>query len=194
MTRRGFTLLELLVAVVLTGVVALLVYGTTQAGLDSETRLAAQRRVLQSERAMQTLLEDALRNARPAPRPTDPAFTLDARTSARGLPADRLTFVSRGGFPPLTADADWQITIEATAAGLAATATPLGVRAASRLAGLLPGVTGLEIRVQPPGTSEWTGQWPLATVFPRAVEVTYWSDSGRVGLPLRIALPLGGAP
>ena len=192
MRSRGFTLLELLLAMALAGIVALLVYGAAQAGFDSETRLAADRRALQSERAMRTLLEDALRNARPAPRPGEAAFTLEANTSPGRVPADRLSFVARGGFPPLTGEADWLIAIQGTPAGLAVTATPLGVRAATRLAGLLPGVTGLAVRVQPPGGGAWTGRWQMPAVFPRAVELTYWSDSGRVGLPLVVALPLGG--
>lgn len=194
MSRHGFTLLELLVGLVLTGVVALLVYGATEAGVDSEARLAAQESRFQSERAMRTLLEDALRNARLAPRPTEPAFTLEPGTPPAGAPADRLTFVTRGGFPPLTADADWRVRVEVTPAGLAVAAMPLGVRGAPRLAGLLTGITGLAVRVQPPGGGAWTGRWPLRNVFPRAVEIIYRSDSGPVGPPLVVALPLGGAP
>ena len=37
--RRGFTLLELLVALVLTSVVALLVYGSATAGTEAQRRL-----------------------------------------------------------------------------------------------------------------------------------------------------------
>src|SRR5439155_8167949 len=48
----GFTLLELMIAIALFGVVALLVYGAAQAGLDTEGRLAVARRRLQSARAM----------------------------------------------------------------------------------------------------------------------------------------------
>ena len=42
--KRGFTLLELLVAIVLAGIVALLVYGTASAGRDTEVRLRERRR------------------------------------------------------------------------------------------------------------------------------------------------------
>jgi prepilin-type N-terminal cleavage/methylation domain-containing protein len=192
MTRRGFTLLELLVAIVLAGVVALLVYGTSRAASDTETRLAASRRAWQSQRAMRTLLEDALRNARSPLRPGDPAFQLQTQTSGRGVPSDRLTFVTRGGFPPLTGDADWRVTVEATPAGLSVIAVPLGVRAAARLAGLVPGVTGVEIRVQTPGGGPWNRQWALPAAFPRAVVLTFWNDSAAIGAPLRVALPLGG--
>jgi prepilin-type N-terminal cleavage/methylation domain-containing protein len=192
MTRRGFTLLELLIALVLAGVVALLVYGAVHAGADTEARIAAARRRWQSQQAMRTLIEDALRNARPALRAGDAAFALQTRTAADGVPQDRLTFVTRGGFPPLTGDADWRVTIEATPAGVSAVAIPLGTRAPARVAGTLAGMTGIEIRVQPPGGGPWSRQWTLPAAFPRAVALTFWSDSGPSGAPLRVTLPLGG--
>jgi len=193
MTRRGFTLLELMVALALTGVIALLLYGVAAAASDVEARLATSRRAAHAQIGMRALLEDALRNARSAPRPGDPVFRLERRSSARGVPDDRLTFVTRGGFPPLTGDADWRVTVEATPAGLTARAVPLGVRAPAQVATLLSGITGLEIRVQPVGGGSWTRAWPMPGVFPRAVLLTFWSDSGPAALlPLRVRLPLGG--
>ena len=194
MTRRGFTLLELLVAIVLTGVVALLVYGAVRAASDTEARLVTSRRHWQSQRGMRALLEDAVRNARPPTRAGGAAFSLEVATSSAGVPQDRLTFVTRGGFPPLTADADWRVTIEATPAGLTASAIPLGVRTPERLAALLPGVSGLEVRVLAPGATEWNRQWAFPGTFPRAVALTFWTDSGppRAAAVLRVALPLGG--
>ena len=188
----GFTLLELMMAIALFGVVALLVYGAARAGVDTEGRLATNHRRLQSARAMRTLLQDALRNARPAVRPGPPAFTLEPRLTALGEPADRLSFVAAGASPPLTSDADWLVTVEPTPAGLALTAKPLGVRAPTRAAALLPGITGLKIRVQAPGTvSGWSSTWPFLYIMPQAVELTYWTDSGPADLPLRVVLPLG---
>ena len=192
MTRRGFTLLELLVAIVLAGVVALLVHGVITAASDTEARLSTSRRHWQAQRGMRTLLEDALRNSRPPTRAGDAAFSLEVRTSPAGVPQDRLTFVTRGGFPPLTADADWRVTIESTPAGLSAIAIPLGVRTPERLAGVLPAVSGLEIRVLPPGGGAWNRHWLFPATFPRAVALTFWNDSGPTGAALRVALPLGG--
>lgn len=192
MTRRGFTLLELLVAILLAGVVALLVYGAAEAGSDTAAHLAASRRQWQSQRAMRTLIEDALRNARPALRAGDAALVLQPQTSSAGIPRDRLIFVTRGGFPPLTADADWRVIIEVTEAGVSAVAIPLGVRVPERLAGVLPGVTGVEIRTQAPGGGPWLRHWPLPGAFPRAIVLNFWTDSGPMGAPLRVALPLGG--
>jgi prepilin-type N-terminal cleavage/methylation domain-containing protein len=192
MNRRGFTLLELLISFVLVGMVALLVYGVVRAASDTESRLTTSRRHWQSQRAMRTLLEDALRNARPPMRVGDAAFSLQVRTSSAGVPQDRLTFVTRGGFPPLTADADWRVIVEPTPAGLSAIAIPLGVRTPERLVGLLRDVTGLEVRIQPPGSGSWNRQWAFPTTFLRAIALTFWTDSGPAGAALQVTLPLGG--
>ena len=98
--RRGFTLLEILVSIVVTSVVALLVYGVADAAFTTRARLDERRLTLQAERAVRLILDEALRNARPALRAGDQTFVLDDARDAHGRPADRLTFVATGGFPP----------------------------------------------------------------------------------------------
>jgi len=191
--RSGFTLLELIVAVVLAGVVALLVYGAAGAAADVQERLWATRDALQSERTMRIAIADALRNARPPLAYRDSVFLLEDRTDPAGHPADRLSFVAAGGLPPLTADADWVVTIEPTPEGLLLAAVPLGFAAPLRVIARLPSITGLEVRVLSPGPGQsWGDRWALHTKLPRAVELTYWADTGAVGLPLRLVVPAGG--
>ena len=126
--RRGFTLLEILVAIVVTSVVALLVYGVADAAFTTRGRLDERRLALQTERAVRLILHEALRNARPAQRPGDQAFVLEDARDARGRPADRLTFVATGGFPPLTDESQWVVRVELTGEGVVLSARPLGVR------------------------------------------------------------------
>lgn len=184
----GFTLLELLIALILAGVVALIVYGAARAGADAEQRIARKRQDLQAARAMHALIGDALRNTQRAARPGEATFVLEDRVVA-GKPADRLVFVSAGGLPPLGSGADWLLTLQAGPAGLEFEGRPLGVRGAPRILGRLPEVTGLDVRI--PGSagralSAWRSPRP-----PAAVEITYWSDAGPLGPPRRIAVPLG---
>ncbi len=188
----GFTLLEVLVALVLASIVALLVYGAARAGSDVEARLATHRRGVQTERAARAVLQDALRNVRLGARADDSTFVLDARRDARGRPVDRLSFKTSGGLPPLTSDANWLVTVEPTPAGLAVVGVPAGVRAAPRLLALLPGVTGLAVRVLArDSAASWAERWSFPALLPRAVELTYWSAAGPLAPPLRVALPLG---
>ena len=191
--RRGFTLLELLVAIVLAGVVALLVYGAAGAAAEVQERLGEQRGAVQSARAMRVAVGDALRNARPALAYGDTAFVLDDRTDESGRPADRLSFVAAGVLPPLTPDADWAVTIEPTPDGLVLAAVPLGFAEPRRVVARLAGVVGLDVRVLPPDRGQsWTDRWDQRAKLPRAVELTYWADTGALGVPLRLVLPAGG--
>lgn len=191
----GFTLLEVLVAVVLLGVVAMLVYGTASVSLDTERRLVERRRALQSSRAWRATIEDALRNAYPAPMRGDTTFLLESEYTAGGRPMDRLRFVTAGALPPLTPDADWEVTLSPTPAGLALTARPLGVAAPPRMVLGRPDVRGLDVRVLTwGGRQEWTDRWRFPTLVPEAIELTYWGEDRPLEgvAPLRLALPHGG--
>jgi prepilin-type N-terminal cleavage/methylation domain-containing protein len=190
--RGGFTLLELLVAIVLASVLALLVYGAAGAGFDTQERLAQSRAATQSARAMHAVLTDALRNARPGARFGDTAFVIEDGVAAAGRPADRLSFITSGATPPLTADVDWRIVIESTGSGTTLTGTPLGMSAPPVAVVPAPGISGLDVRVLPAGARRrWTAGGIAFTQVPRAIEITWWSDTGAVGLPVRVVLPWG---
>lgn len=71
----------------------------------------------------------------------------------------------------------------------------MGIRAPGRLLALLPGVTGLAVRVRHPDLGpNWSAEWSSPAVLPEAVELTYWTDSGRVGVPLTVSLAMGRVP
>ena len=193
-TRRGFTLLEILVAISVAGIVALLVYGTAAAGHDVEARLRERRRALQTAQAFRSVVQDALRNARPSRQYGDTAFWIDAQRDSRGRPMDRLSFVAAGSLPPLTADADWRVTIEPHADGISITATPVGIAVPAREVARYSAATALQIRVLEPGSAaEWSERWRFPSLVPPAIELTYWDDHGPVGRPLLLPLPLGGS-
>jgi len=193
-TRPGFTLLEVLVAISVAGIVALLVYGTAVAGRDVEARLQARRRTVQTAQAFRSTVQDALRNARPSRQYGDTAFWIDAQRDSRGRPMDRLSFVAAGSLPPLTADADWQVTIEPHPDGIAITATPVGIALRPRVVARYPDATALQVRVLGTGSApEWSEQWRFPSLVPSAIELTYWDDRGPIGRPLLLTLPLGGS-
>ena len=107
--RSGFTLLEVMVAIVLTSLVVLLAYAAAQVSFDARARLGANLRTLQGARAVRALLQDALRNARTPQRQGDAGFTLKD---------GRLSFVAAGGAPPLDPDYDWLVTLQPRSGGL----------------------------------------------------------------------------
>lgn len=193
-TRRcsGFTLIELLLALVLTSVVALLVYGTVQAGIDTRLRLESTLRERQTARAVRAILEDALRNIREPSSSVDSVFLLFQSDGPGGRPADRLHFLSGGGLPPLSTEADWVVMLEPTPNGLRLSAAAIGVESSPRLLALLPGVIGVEVRVKAANALEWSRGWANPALLPRGVSITLWADSGAVADPVEVALPLGG--
>ncbi len=192
--ERGFTLIEVMLALVLTGVVALLVYGAAGVALDTEARLLEHERTLRSERAWYVVVEDALRNLRANADYPRPTLIVSPGVDALGRPRDRLEFITAGGTPPLTGDADWTVTVEATDVGISLTAAPIGVRAPARRVVGPPGVTGLAVRVF--GTVEspqWLNGWSDRRLLPAAIELTYWTDSGPA-TPILLAVPLETVP
>ncbi len=188
----GFTLLELMVAIVLAGVVALLVYGAAGAAVDAQARLEQRRLALRSARAWHAIVEDALRNARPAPTRQDTAFVIEDRVDAAGHPADRLSFVTAGSLPPLTDDADWRVVLHSSGGALYLTAAPVGVvDAPPRTVSAPAGISGVDVRVlSVTREPEWIDEWRFPRIVPRAIQLTYWTDEGPLA-PVRLTLPLG---
>lgn len=190
--RSGFTLIEILVAIVLTSVVSLLVYGAALAARDTQARVVHERRSLLTAFGVRTLLEGAIAGSQTTFDSRDTVFRLESRESATGVPRDRLTFVASGDVPPLSPGADWVVTLQPTAEGLELAGLPRGVRTRPRRLALLPGVTGLAIRVWTTGERpRWEDQWKFPGALPKAVELTYWTESGPVGVPLTSRLALG---
>lgn len=187
--RRGFTLIEVMIAIVLTGVVALLVYGSAQAATDVAERLAEHRHGIQSARGMRTLLQDALRSAE-AGAPGEVAFRVTHATPG-GRPADWLEFSAGGQLLPLDPAYDWRLQLAPTADGLIFTARAANATGTAPVVARLEGVTGVRIETLGREDEGWSTGWDTDGL-PVAVRITYWSDTGPVGVPLVVTLPDGG--
>jgi prepilin-type N-terminal cleavage/methylation domain-containing protein len=177
MGPTGFTLLEILVAVVLTSFIALIAYGALHVSLGARDRLGAALAVQQRARVTRELLVDVLRNTRTPQRQGDTTFT---------LAGDTLTFIAAGGGPPLDADCDWRVTITPGAGGLMFNATPVGRSPAAVVAFRLPGVTRMDARVLAPTGDKWLETWSASLVTPRAVAITLWNGARRVEPSVRV--------
>ena len=98
-SRRAFTLLELIVSIAVAGIVALLAYGSANAGFDTRDALARHRATTEAELRSRVLLADALRHSSDEAGATDgalgSAFQLVDAVEPSGLPADRLSFFIR---------------------------------------------------------------------------------------------------
>ena len=176
--RRGFTLLEVTVALAVTGVVVLLAYGIARAGIDAEARLARADADARAAVAARALLRDALRHAEDGVADDDTVFVLERTRDARGRVTDRLRFVSRGVVPPLGAGTRWALSAEVTAEGLEVLAVPADGRVAAARA-IVPGVASLRARVLARGATAWDDAWPRPQSAPAAVALTLADSAGR---------------
>lgn len=174
----GFTLFEVMVALMLTGLIAMLAYAAAQVSFDARALLAANLREMQSSRGARQIVSDALRNAQPPQQPEDPGFQLKE---------ERLTFVAAGGAPPLDPDYDWLISIGPSPDGIEFLAKPLGRAPPVQVSFALPGVSRWEVLV-PGRQNEWVREFPNGAVLPRVVEIRMWNDSAPVGSPFRVNL------
>jgi prepilin-type N-terminal cleavage/methylation domain-containing protein len=180
MARSGFTLFELLVAIVLAGVVALLAYGTARAGIDTSERLERHRTAVEAQAIVRALLLDALRHPPEGggAAMNDLLFTIDDAMDGTGLPTDGVHFFSRGISAPLGTAAEWSVTLTPTEAGLRLLAVPAQAGPAP-IDMVLPGARGLDARVlSRSADSTWLERWDVPGRVPAAVALQFLSETG----------------
>lgn len=166
--RKGFTLIEVMVALVLTGLVALLAYGSAQAGFDTADRLDDYRHGTESEALMRGMVADALRHVADAPAGGPPSFRIE-RT---GLSSDALTFVTRGVTSPHGAGTLWMMSLRSSVQGLWLHAEPLEDAEAADVDAYVSGVTGISVRARS-DDGDWVSGWATGQRAPAAVEISF---------------------
>lgn len=186
MRRSGFTLLELTVALAVTGIVALIVYGTVAAAGDTERRVLATEAALRRDVAWRAIVHDALRNVRSTADYDDAAFAVEPRAGPAGESRDRVSFVTAGGTPPLIPDVDWRVTIEVDAGGLRLLASPITGAPMPAIELRWPMVTALDVRVLDDGG--WQEVW-RRVALPRSVSLTTYHENGESPPSLVVTLP-----
>jgi prepilin-type N-terminal cleavage/methylation domain-containing protein len=169
--RNAFTLIEVMVALVVTGLVVSLAYGAAQAGFDTEDRLDAHRAGQERAAAMRTLLADALRHQVEGVRGGDEVFALTDRVAPGGGSADSLCLTTRGMVAPLGGSEAWNVSLWLAGDTLQLLARPLagGVPVEARLGK----VRTFDVQALGRGLAAgWSGTWPDGDVAPDAVSLT----------------------
>ncbi|MEO6444475.1 MAG: prepilin-type N-terminal cleavage/methylation domain-containing protein [Gemmatimonadaceae bacterium] len=184
MRRRAFTLIEVLVALVVTGLVVALAYGTAQAGFDTDDRLAEYRARAESEAVFRTILTDALRHAAAGMRGGEPVFDLADRRLSDGRAADSLSFLTRGVVSPLGSSGMWSVSVWWAGDALHLAAHPLDTMGnAAPVEAQLTQVDAFDVQMLGRGIgAAWSDMWPGADVAPDAVafSVTRSAAAGAV--------------
>lgn len=188
--RRGFTLVEVMIALLIGSVVVLLAISTLRAGLDVQQRVMAARDADATATAMRALLSDAIRHA--VAGDADDPRGMHSDTDADRGPA--LAFVTRGVEAPLGGTAAWQVSLTTDAAGLTFAAVSRD-HARTPLRMSSPATRRLAVRFLPIASSEWREGWDDATRLPEAVEVRFLDAQGRDVMPALVTrtAPVNGA-
>ena len=177
--RRAFTLVEISAAIAITGMVALISYGTLRAALDTGDRNAKLRERVESAALVEQLLSDAARHAVDIAIAGHPVFEMTHGIAPSGQPSDHLAFLSRGVLGPLGASGLWVIDLRLVPDGLRFTAAPVDGSTSGEIATTLRGVTGLRLLAMssaPEGN--WTESWTSRQPLPKAVMVELLSADG----------------
>lgn len=189
--RRGFTLVEVMIALLIGSVVVLLAYSTLRAGLDVEARVTAARERDEAGVAFRALLADALRHATTG----DGTATLgmQAQADASGR-ATSLRFVSRGVMPPLGGRGAWIVGLGSDSTGVVLDAVAVDARS-TPLRLTARGVRSLDVRFLPLDATAWRSAWNDPTRLPAAVEIRFLDARGGDAMPALVArtTPVAGA-
>ena len=188
MKRRAFTLVEIMVALVVTGLVVSLAYATVQAGLDTAERLTIVQAGEEREAVARTLLATALRHALPGTIGGQPIFVL--RDQPDG---DELTFRTRGIAAPYGATASWDVALRSSDDGVIITGIATNDTNKS-YAARLPRVRRIDVRVMGRDARDgWLTTWDFFDRSPVAVSIAFIDKQGRqIGVPLIARVGLEG--
>jgi prepilin-type N-terminal cleavage/methylation domain-containing protein len=188
--RNAFTLVEVMVALVVTGLVVSIAYASVQAGLETSDRMAAARTGEERERVARALLSRAIRHAVPGAIGGQPVFVLRDQPSG-----DELIFRTRGVSEPLGAAGVWEVALVQTQDGMRLTGIAVGDSSVT-FTTLLPRMRRIDVRVLGRDVRDgWFENWPFMDRSPVAVTIAFMDENGRpIGTPLVSRVGLEGNP
>ena len=197
MIRRGFTLIEVIAALVLTAVVTAVAGAALGAARSAEARVLQTARTTDQETRVRSMLTDMLRHAPDAALVDEPLLRLDveersgavARTEA---PTSVVRFLSQGVQEPFGTGPIWRVTVAVIDGALVVEATPVATASLEpTVRAALPDVSALTARVFEGGqraeSVAWRPDWPMAQDRPALLELQ-WTQRGAPGIPLRVEL------
>lgn len=190
MSRKAFTLAEVMVALVVAGLVVTMAYASVQAGLETAARIETAQAGDERETVARLLLARALRHTVPGTIGGEPVFVLQGATSG-----DELRFRTRGVSEPLGATELWEVSVTPSARGLRLSGFAVDNRARV-FNTVLPRIAAVDVRVRGRDFRDsWFETWPVTDRSPAAVSIRFLNADGRpVGSPLAARIGLESNP
>ena len=171
---EGFTLLEVMLAIVLTAVAVTTASLALRTASTARDRVAEHRQTLERESRLRTMLTDMLRHAPPASAVDEPLLRVWRTPTGE----TQLVFLSKGVRAPFGTGPAWRVMLTQTGNGLTLDATPIGVGAdETALHAVLPTVQQLSVQLleQAGGLSgaQWRSDWPLERARPSVIAIGF---------------------
>ncbi len=205
--RPGFTLLELLMALVLTAIAVTIAAGALRAANTAGDRVQAHRDTLERESRLRSLLTDMLRHAPSAELVDEPLLSLVPAS----MGATQLVFLSKGVRAPYGTGPVWRVSLSLQPEGLVLDATPIGAtRETTTLRTVLPDVDALSVLVRERGSTDnaavsggnragvpstdngqrggWRPDWPLQQSRPALIALHFGRRDRQPMAPFVVAL------
>lgn len=171
--RRGFTLMEIMIALTVTALVASLAAAALHAGMDVRERVQNHRITLDAESRAGSWLGVMLRHPPAASAVNEALFSIsrdaDGNSSA--------VFLSQGVETPAGTGTIWRVSLNVLADGLHIRAIPTGsTNARVPLETVLPHITRLDVEALQSASAgsaaTWRSDWPVLRTMPTAVRIT----------------------
>ncbi|WP_396204246.1 type II secretion system protein J [Gemmatimonas sp.] len=197
MTRRGFTLVELMLALTLTAITATVAGSALVSARRTAERVREHGSATADDSRWRAMLADMLRHPPRPDQASEPLLRLNREGSTSSL-----QFLTVGVREPLGTGSIWRAVVTEDSAGLLLTASPITAGASDPIVQYrLADAQLVNITVLEPATARdaarWRIDWPIAQQRPAAIAIE-WRTAGPSGSGARPPLvqsldPLGSA-
>ena len=187
--RRAFTLIEVVVALVIAGLLALAARAVLVAGIDTQERLQRHATITEGDARLRALVVQALRHMTDAPAVGLSPFVLRDTTIADSVVSQTIEFYSRGLSQPAGTGPVMRIRLAPSDQGL--TISAIDANGFTALQGVAPGIGAMYVRLQDQ-SGEWVAAWPLTLQTPAAValDLVPLRSPGTVPAPIVVTTQL----
>jgi len=177
-TRGGFTLLEILLALMLTAVAVAIAGSALRTATVASDRIASHRDTLEREARARAMLTDMLRHAPNAESVEEPLLRV-VRTPGR---EPVLVFLSQGVRAPFGTGPSWRVRVGISDSALVLDAEPIGAtRESTTLHTVVPSVRTLSVQLlEHDGGLDrprWRDDWPLVQSRPAMIALGFGDAS-----------------
>ncbi|MEO7996718.1 MAG: type II secretion system protein GspJ [Gemmatimonadaceae bacterium] len=179
LTKRGFTLMEVMTAITVTALVATFAASALRAGMDVRERVQQHRLTIDAEARATRWISSMLRHPPAANAVSEPIFSITRSNDGREV----TTFLSQGVNALAGTGPIWRVTLSVQNDGMHIRAQTVNAADASvPMESVLPHVS--QFTIEALDVKSWRNDWPVLRTMPVAVRLTLGLRDGTVRGPM----------